>query len=42
MFASMIPTLPWVSLFPFVVLLVLAAVTLAWCGFLAWLIWHMI
>jgi hypothetical protein len=42
MFASMIPTLPWVSLFPFVVLLVLAAVTLAWWGALAWLIWRVI
>ena len=40
MFASMIPTLPWARLFPFATLLVFAAVTLAWWGFLAWLIWH--
>jgi hypothetical protein len=30
------------SLFAFVALLVFGAVTLAWCGFLAWLIWHVI
>ena len=42
MFASVLPTLPWARLLPFAVLLVLAAVTLAWCGFLAWLIWHLI
>jgi hypothetical protein len=42
LFASIIPTLPWVRLFHFAVLLVFAAVTLAWCGFLAWLIWHVI
>jgi hypothetical protein len=29
-------------IFPFAVLLVFASVTLAWCGFLAWLIWHVI
>jgi hypothetical protein len=40
--ASVIPTLPWARLFPFAVLLVVAAVTFAWCGFLAWLIWRMI
>jgi hypothetical protein len=40
MFASMIPTLPWARLFPFAALLVFAAVTLAWWGFLALLIWH--
>jgi hypothetical protein len=40
--ASVIPTLPWARLFPFAVLLVFAAVTFAWCGFLAWLIWRMI
>src|SRR5262249_18103887 len=33
-FASMIPTLPWVRLFPFAALLVFAAVTLAWWGVL--------
>jgi hypothetical protein len=38
--ASMIPTVPWARLFPFAVFVVLAAVTLAWWGFLAWLIWH--
>jgi hypothetical protein len=42
MFASTIPTLPWARIFPFAVLLVFACVTLAWCGFLAWLIWHVI
>jgi hypothetical protein len=42
MFASVLPTLPWARLLPFAVLLVLAAVTFAWCGFLAWLIWHLI
>jgi len=42
MFASAIPTLPWARLLPFAVLLVLAAVTFAWWGFLAWLIWHVI
>jgi hypothetical protein len=42
MFASVIPTLPWARLFPFAALLVLAAVTFAWWGFLAWLIWHLI
>ena len=40
MFGSMIPTLPWARLFPFALFLVLAAVTLAWWGFLAWLIWR--
>jgi hypothetical protein len=40
MFASMIPTLPWARLFPFMLFLVLAAATFAWWGFLAWLIWH--
>jgi hypothetical protein len=42
MFASMIPTLPWPRLFPFAVLLVIVAVTFAWCGFLAWVIWRLI
>jgi len=42
MFASVLPTLPWARLLPFAVLLVLAAVTFAWCGFLAWLIWRLI
>jgi hypothetical protein len=42
MFASVLPTLPWARLLPFAVLLVLAAVTFAWCGFLAWLTWHLI
>ena len=42
MFASAIPTLPWVRLFPFAALLVLAAVTFAWWGFLARLIRHWI
>jgi hypothetical protein len=40
MFASMIPTLPWARLFPFALFVALGAVTLAWWGFLAWLIWH--
>jgi hypothetical protein len=40
MLASMIPTLPWARLFPFMLFLVLAAATFAWWGFLAWLIWH--
>jgi hypothetical protein len=40
MFASMIPTLPWARLFPFALFVVLTAVTFAWWGFLAWLIWH--
>jgi hypothetical protein len=39
-FASAIPTLPWARLLPFAAVLVLAAVTFAWWGFLAWLIWH--
>jgi hypothetical protein len=30
------------KLLPFAALLVFAAVTLAWWGFLAWLIWHLI
>jgi hypothetical protein len=38
MFASMIQ--PWARLFPFALFVVLAAVTLAWWWFLAWLIWH--
>jgi hypothetical protein len=42
MCASAIPTLPWARLFPFAALLVVAAVTFAWWGFLAWLIWHLI
>ena len=42
MFASVIPALPWARLLPFAILLVLAAVTFAWCGFLAWLIWRLI
>ena len=41
-FASVIPTLPWARIFPFAVLLVFGAVTLAWWGFLAWLVWHVI
>jgi hypothetical protein len=41
-FASVIPTLPWARLFPFVAIVVLAAVTFAWCGFLGWLIWNVI
>jgi hypothetical protein len=40
MFASMIPTLPWARLFPFAIFVALGAVTIAWWGFLAWLIWH--
>jgi hypothetical protein len=31
---------PSYRLFAFTALLVIAAVTLAWWGFLAWLIWH--
>jgi len=42
MWASVIPTLPWARLFPFAALLVFAGLTFAWCGFLAWLIWHLI
>jgi hypothetical protein len=48
MFASVIPIYwdaAWrnrARLFPFAALLVVAAVTLAWWGFLAWLIWHWI
>jgi hypothetical protein len=49
MFASMIPIywragrkLPWTRLFAFAALLFFAAVTLAWWGFLAWLIWRVI
>ena len=41
-FASVIPTLPWARIFPFAVLLVFGAVTLAWWGFLVWLIWRVI
>jgi hypothetical protein len=41
-FASVILTLPWARIFPFAALLVFGAVTLAWCGFLAWLTWHVI
>jgi hypothetical protein len=41
-FGSIIPTLRWARLFAFAALLVFAAVTLAWYGFLAWLIWHVI
>jgi hypothetical protein len=46
MFASMIPIYGravrgnLARLFTFALFLVLAAVTLAWWGFLAWLIWH--
>jgi hypothetical protein len=36
------PKLPWTRLFAFAALLVFGAVTLAWWGFLAWLIWHVI
>jgi hypothetical protein len=32
----------WTRLFAYVTLLVLVAVTLAWWGFLAWLIWRVI
>jgi hypothetical protein len=42
MFASMVPTLPWVRLFAFASLLALAAVAIAWWWFLAWLIWHVV
>ena len=47
-FASVIPIYGravWVNLarlFAFAALLVFGAVTLAWWGFLAWLIWHVI
>jgi len=48
MFASMIP-IYWhavwgnlARLFAYVALLVFGAVTLAWWGFLAWLVWHVI
>src|SRR5262249_3141730 len=46
MFASMIPIYAralrdnLARLFPFALFLVIAAVTLAWWGFLVWLIWH--
>jgi hypothetical protein len=36
------PKLPWTRLFAFAALLVFGAVTLAWWGFLAWLIWRVI
>jgi hypothetical protein len=48
MFASMIPIYGrevwgnWARLFAFVTLLVFAAVTLAWWGVLAWLVWRVI
>jgi hypothetical protein len=48
MFASVIPIYAravWgnlARLFAFVALLVFAAVTLAWWGFLAWSIWHVV
>jgi hypothetical protein len=48
MFASMIPIYGrtvrdnLARLFTYAALLVLGAVTLAWWGFLAWLIWHLI
>jgi hypothetical protein len=48
MFASMIPLygralwVNWARLFAFAALLVVAAVTFAWWGFLAWLVWHWI
>ena len=48
MFASMIPIYGrtvrdnLARLFIYAALLVLGAVTLAWWGFLAWLIWHVI
>ena len=32
----------WIRLFAFAILLVFGAVTLAWWGLLAWLIWHVI
>src|SRR5262245_14635794 len=41
-FASVILTLPWARIFPFAGLLVFASLSLAWFGFLAWLIWHLI
>ncbi len=36
------PKLPWTGLFAFAALLVFVAVTLAWWGFLAWFIWHVV
>ena len=48
MFASVIPIYGravrgnLARLFAYVALLVFGAVTLAWWGFLAWLIWHVI
>jgi hypothetical protein len=36
------PRLLWTRLFAFAALLVFGAVTLAWWGFLGWLIWHVI
>jgi hypothetical protein len=48
MFASMIPIYGravrgnLTRLFAFTALLVFAAVTLAWWGFLAWLVWHVL
>jgi hypothetical protein len=36
------PKLPWTRLFAFATLLVFAAVTFAWWGVLAWLIWRVI
>ena len=42
MFASMLPTLPWGSLFAFTALVFLGAVGLAWWWFLARLIWRVI
>ena len=44
MFAGMIPTLPlsWARLFASAAVLVVGAVTLAWWGFLGWLVWQAI
>jgi hypothetical protein len=36
------PKLPWARIFHFAVFLVFATVTLAWWGFLAWSIWHVV
>ena len=36
------PKLPWARVFAFAALLVFGAATLAWWGFLTWLIWHVI
>jgi hypothetical protein len=41
-FASIIPTLPWASLFAPAAFLVFGTVTLAWWGFLGWFFWQVI